>query len=109
MPPNDSRSLRNSSSLFALLASKGIKLDDSGEQRGLEIPESLKYSVCHWAIPNPQEALLGFHIHQDGIPKEVRIFPQLTAPGFKYRTLQGARDCLKYFPCIRFLIPATIL
>ena len=67
----------------ARLAGKGIELDDSGKQCGLKVPESLKFSDGHWVIPNPQEAQLGIHFPQDGLPKEVRIFPQLTVLGFK--------------------------
>lgn len=76
------------------MAGEGIKLDDSGKQRGLKIPESLKVSDCHWVIPNPQEALLGIHFHQDSLPNEVRVFPQLTALGFKswFESFQGQKE-----------------
>lgn len=83
MPLNDSGSLRNFPSPFAHMTGKGFELHDSGKQHGLKIPESLKFSASYWMIPNPQEALLDIHFHQDGLPNEVRIFPQLTALGFK--------------------------
>lgn len=74
MPLDDSGSLRNFPSPFAHMTGKGIELDDSGKQRGLKIPESLKFSASYWVIPNPQEALLGIHFHQDGLPTKLDYF-----------------------------------
>lgn len=52
MPLNDSGSRRNFPSPLAHMAGEGIQINDSGEQCGPKILESLKFSDCHWVISN---------------------------------------------------------